>query len=65
MLVDSVITSMKSVPPDESCPSHPTTLVPLPPSLPVDITNAIQTVEKLFGDLIDNESLVCTYIICG
>ena len=41
-----------------SCPLHPAPLVPLPSPLPDNITNAIAAVEKMFHDIIDNDSSV-------
>ena len=59
MLMDKIITSKESAPTDTQCPSHPAPLVPLPSPLPDNITNAIQAVEKIFSDIVNNDTSVC------
>ena len=56
MLMDVI---RKSAPSDMLCPSHPAPLVPLPSPLPDNITDAIQSVEKIFSDIVDNITSVC------
>ena len=56
MLMDVI---RKSAPSNMLCPSHPAPLVPLPSPLPDNITDAIQSVEKIFSDIVDNFTSVC------
>lgn len=60
MLMDKITASKESAPSDMLCPSHPTPLVPLPSPQPDNITNAIQAVEKIFRNIVNNDTSVCT-----
>ena len=62
MLMNNIMAGIKT---DMSCPSHPAPLVPMPSPLPDNITNAIQAVEKIFSDIIDNDTSVCTTYVYG
>ena len=47
---------------DEMCPFHPSTLEPLPTPLPVNISDAIQKVEKIFNNVTDPINVVSIII---
>ena len=44
------------------CPFHPSTFEPLPTPLPTNISDAIQSVERIFSNVTDPTNVVSNYV---
>ena len=47
---------------DGFCPFHPSTFEPLPTPLPANISDAIQSVERILSNVTDPTNVVSSYV---